>query len=62
MAVPVVYCRRDAGMESFIMNRRTYLLHALMFMLVIHGHPSLLSVWIVPLEPQPPPLQRRHRQ
>ena len=37
LAVRAVYSRRDAGMESLVMNRRTYLLHALMFVLMIHG-------------------------
>ena len=40
MEVPAVYSRRDAGMESFIMKRRTYLLHALMFVLMIRGPPK----------------------
>ena len=37
VAVPAVYRRRDAGMESFIMNHRAYLLHTLMFVLMTHG-------------------------
>ena len=39
MAVPAVYRRHDAGLESFIMNSRTYKLHALMFVLMIHSPP-----------------------
>ena len=41
MAVPAVYGRHDAGLESFIMNARTYQLHALMFVLMIHGPPCI---------------------
>ena len=49
MAGPAVYSRRDAGMESLVMNRRTYLLHALMLVLMIHSPPSLLGFgWEVP--------------
>ena len=50
MAVPAVYRRHDVELESFIMNSRAYMPHALMFVLMIHG----------PLIPPCPPPTHAH--